>query len=237
MTEKQCTGEPPEQPLDFIEIEPGAMIERAELFYQDIRRRRTVRDFSNRPVPREIIEKAVLAAGTAPSGANRQPWQFVVVSDPAMKQKIRLAAEERERDFYLKSAPKEWLDALKPMGTNAEKPFLENAPYLIAIFIKMTDVGRDGAKQRTYYPSRSVGIATGMLITALHTAGLATLTYTPSPMAFLNEILGRPKHEHPFLVLVTGYPAEAAQVPSIDKRSLDEIATFLDSAEEENAGS
>ena len=189
--------------------------------------RRTVRHFSDRPVPREIIEECLLAAGTAPSGANLQPWQFVVVSDPKVKHKIRVAAEEEEQDFYQRRAPREWLDALAPLGTDAHKPFLDLAPYLIAIFGKNHSELPDGRRVKNYYVHESVGIATGILITALHNAGVVSLTHTPSPMGFLNTILNRPSDEKPFLLLVTGFPAEEVQVPVIQKESLDAIATFV----------
>lgn len=203
------------------------MQQRAADFYTDIQRRRTVRDFSDRPVARDIIEKCLLAAGTAPNGANLQPWHFVVVSDPEIKQKIRQAAEEEEREFYQNRAPQEWLEALAPLGTDENKPFLETAPYLIAIFAQSYGLLPDGRRVKHYYVSESVGIATGFLITALHHAGLATLTHTPSPMGFLNEILARPSNERPFLLLVVGYPAVDAAVPAITKKPLEEIATFL----------
>jgi iodotyrosine deiodinase len=215
-------------PLDQFREYPAAEMEaRAVAFYADLRRRRTVRDFSSRPVPREIIEHCLLAAGTAPNGANLQPWHFVVVSDAAVRRQIRLAAEEEEREFYHRRAPQEWLDALAPLGTDEHKPFLETAPYLIAIFGQSYSLLPDGRKVKNYYVQESVGIATGILITALHHAGLATLTHTPSPMSFLNEILQRPANERPFLLLVVGYPAEDAQVPVISKKSLEEIATFI----------
>lgn len=203
------------------------MKRRAAEFYNDVRRRRTVREFSDRPVPREIIEDCVRAAGTAPSGANMQPWHFVVVSDRSIKQKIRVEAEKEEYEFYHHKAPREWLDALAPLGTNDQKPFLEDAPYLIVIFAESYGVLPDARKVKHYYAQESVGIATGMLITAVHHAGLVSLTHTPSPMGFLNEILGRPSHERPFLILVVGYPATAATVPIINKKSLEEIATFV----------
>lgn len=213
-------------PLNFVEYSVEEMQQRAADFYAEIKRRRTVRDFSDRPVPRAIIETALRAAGTAPNGANLQPWHFVVVSDPAVKQEIRLAAEEEERAFYETRAPQEWLDALAPLGTGPSKPFLETAPYLIAVFAQSYGLAADGQKIKHYYVAESVGIATGFLIAGLHHAGLATLTHTPSPMAFLNEILDRPAHERPYLLLVVGYPADGAQVPEITKKSLDEIATF-----------
>jgi len=203
------------------------MVARAADFYADMKRRRTVRDFSDRPVPREIIENCLRLAGTAPNGANLQPWHFVVVSDLAIKKRIREAAEEEERDFYERRAPQEWLDALAPLGTDASKPFLETAPYLIAIMAQSYALLEDGRKVKNYYVQESVGIATGMLITAIHHAGLASLTHTPSPMSFLNEILDRPQNERPFLLLVVGYPADDATVPVITKKPLNEIATFL----------
>jgi iodotyrosine deiodinase len=212
---------------DYQEYPEAEMAQRAADFYADIRRRRTVRDFSDRPVDLEIVKNCLLAAGTAPNGANLQPWQFVVVSDPELKRRIRLAAEEEERDFYQRRAPQEWLAALAPLGTDERKPFLETAPYLIAIFGQSYGVLADGRKVKNYYVAESVGIATGFLIAALHNAGLATLTHTPSPMNFLNEILGRPANERPFLLLVVGYPAEDAQVPQISKKPLEEIAVFL----------
>lgn len=200
---------------------------RAIAFYEEMRRRRTVRDFSTQPVPRPILESCLRAASTAPSGANQQPWHFVVVSDPAVKTQIRQAAEAEEREFYQRRASQEWLDALAPLGTDAHKPFLESAPYLIAIFAQTYGLAADGAKIKHYYVTESVGIATGLLITALHHAGLATLTHTPSPMGFLNDILRRPANERPFLLLVVGYPAEGVLVPAITKKSLNEIATFI----------
>ena len=204
------------------------MRRRVNDFYVDIKRRRTVRDFSDRPVPRDIIETALEAASTAPSGANLQPWHFAVVSSPETKKKIREAAEAEEREFYTHRASEEWLAALAPLGTDDQKPFLETAPYLIAVFLQKFGELPDGRKVKHYYPAESTGLATGMLITALHVAGLATLTHTPSPMKFLNEILGRPKSERPFLLLVVGFPADDARVPDIQRKSLDEIASFID---------
>ncbi len=216
------------QPLSsYIEYPVGEMIQRATSFRKDMQRRRTVRHFSDRPVPREIIEECLLTAGTAPNGANLQPWHFVVVSDPKVKHEIRVAAEEEEREFYNRRAPQEWLEALAPLGTDSNKPFLEIAPYLIAIFGKNHSELTDGRKVKNYYVSESVGIATGMLITAIHNAGLVSLTHTPSPMGFLNNILNVPTDEKPFLLLVTGYPAVDAEVPVIKKKPLEEIATFL----------
>lgn len=211
----------------YREYAPAQMIERAHAFNADLQRRRTVREFSGRAVPREIIEQCLLAAGSAPSGANLQPWQFVVVSDAAKKHAIRIEAEKEEATFYNGRAPQEWLDALAPLGTDADKPFLDIAPYLIAIFEKTHSHLDDGRRVKNYYAGQSTGIACGILITALHHAGLATLTHTPSPMSFLNKILGRPKEERPFLLLVAGYPAAGVQVPDIHRKPLASIATFM----------
>ncbi|MCH7744850.1 MAG: nitroreductase family protein [Chloroflexi bacterium] len=211
----------------YTEYPSDEMKRRAADFYADIRRRRTVRDFSDRPVPREIIEDCLLAAGTAPNGANMQPWHFAVVSDPDAKRRIREEAEKEEREFYSERAPQEWLDALAPLGTDARKPFLETAPYLIVIFAQSYGVLPDGRKVKHYYATESVGIATGILITAIHQAGLVSLTHTPSPMGFLNEICGRPANERPFLLLVVGYPADDAVVPNIARKPLTEIASFI----------
>jgi nitroreductase len=212
----------------YRELPVEEMQRRAADFYADIRRRRTVREFSSKPVPREVIDDCLRAAGTAPSGANLQPWHFVVVSDPHIKARIRQEAEKVEADFYARRAPKEWLDALAPLGTDEVKPYLETAPYLIVVFSQSYRIDRDGRKMKHYYAHESVGIALGFLILAIHNAGLVSLTHTPSPMAFLNEILGRPTYERPFLILVVGYPADDAQVPSIAKKPLEEIATFFE---------
>lgn len=203
------------------------MQQKASDFYQLMSKRRSVRDFSDKPVPASVLKDAILAAGTAPSGANMQPWHFVVVQDPAVKQQIRQAAEIEERELYENRASEEWLNALAPLGTDANKPFLETAPALIAIFLKKVTLDDNGDKHKNYYTSESVGIATGVLITALHNAGLATLTHTPSPMKFLSQVLDRPSHERPFLLLVTGYPAEGTVVPDIERLPVDKIATFL----------
>lgn len=213
---------------DFRERTPDEMRSRARAFYEEVRRRRTVREFSDRPVAREVIEDCLLAAGTAPNGANRQPWHFVAISDPEIKRRIRIAAEEEEQEFYRVRAPDDWLEALAPLGTDEHKPFLERAPWLVAIFAQSYEPTSDGERRKNYYVTESVGIATGILVTACHEAGLVSLTHTPSPMGFLNGILGRPKHERPFLLLVVGYPDEGARVPDIDKKPLDEIATFLE---------
>lgn len=223
-------GPPPRMiPLEgYGERSSSEMLEAADRFAALVRRRRSVRDFSERPVPREIIERCIQAAGSAPSGANRQPWRFVAVSDPEVKRRIREAAEEEERAFYAGRAPPEWLSALAPLGTDEHKPFLERAPWLVVVFAEGYERRADGARVKNYYVSESVGIATGILIIALHSAGLATLTHTPSPMKFLNQVLGRPENERPFLVLVVGHPAEGATVPDIGRKSLDEIAVFVE---------
>lgn len=226
------TPEPPAPPSGFIPLDSyreypaDEMVSRAREFYAQLSRRRTVRDFSDRSVPREVIEQCLLAAGTAPSGAHRQPWRFVVVSDPEIKRRIRHAAEAEEREFYEDRAPEEWLEALAPLGTDADKPFLEAAPYLIAVFAERHGVGTGGQHIQNYYVTESLGIATGMLITALHHAGLVTLTHTPSPMGFLNQLLDRPKNERPFLLLVVGYPAKGAMVPDLQRKDLADIADF-----------
>jgi nitroreductase len=212
---------------DDRQLTDAEMLEAAQRFRDLLGLRRTVRDFDPRPVPREVIEACIAAAGTAPSGANQQPWHFVAVSDPNVKRRIREAAEAEEREFYERRAPDEWLEALQPIGTDWHKPFLEIAPWLIAIFVQKWGRDAAGGKVKHYYPAESVGIATGILITALHTAGLATLTHTPSPMGFLNEILERPaEDERPFLLLVVGHPASGARVPAIERRPLDAIASW-----------
>lgn len=214
------------EPLKFAEKSAEEMIAASRTFYLEMKRRRSVREFSPRPVPDEVIANAILAAGTAPSGANQQPWHFVVVSNPEKKREIREAAEIEERAFYQGRAPDEWLKALQPLGTDENKPFLEIAPCLIVVFLKKTTADENGIEHKNYYPTESVGIATGILITALHLSGLAALTHTPSPMKFLNKILARPDSERPFLILVTGYPSSAAFVPTISKYQLNQIATF-----------
>ena len=202
------------------------MAKRAADFYAEMASRRTVRQFSDRPVSREVIEDCLKAASSAPSGANMQPWKFVVVSDPDLKSQIRKKAEDEEHEFYARRATPEWLSALEPLGTDEHKPYLEMAPYLIAIFVERYGELPDGRKVKHYYAIESVGIATGMLITALHHAGLVSLTHTPSPMGFLNEILERPENEKPFLLLVVGHPSEQAMVPKIGKKPLEQVAVF-----------
>lgn len=203
------------------------MAARAATFQREMAARRTVRAFSDRPVPRAVIENCLRTAGSAPNGANLQPWHFVAVSDAALKSKIRIAAEEEENEFYTHRAPNEWLQALAALGTDAAKPFLETAPWLIAIFAQPYQVLPDGRKLKHYYATESVGIATGFLIAAVHRAGLVSLTHTPSPMGFLNKLLDRPAQEKPFLLLVVGHPAGDAQVPDIQRKSLGEISSFL----------
>lgn len=212
---------------EYREYPVETMRARAREFSRDLRRRRSVREFTDRPVPPDVIEDCLRAAVSAPSGANMQPWHFVVVRKPEIKHEIRLAAEAEERKFYEQRAPKEWLDAIAPLGTGPEKPFLDMAPCLIAIFAEVHGISAGGEHVKHYYVKESVGIATGMLITALHHAGLASLTHTPSPMGFLNEILDRPANEKPFLLLVVGYPAPDAEVPDIVKRPFEELVTFL----------
>lgn len=216
------------EPLSYyVEYSTEEMIRRAVAFRGQMQRRRTVRDFSDRPVPRALIEECLRTAGTAPNGANLQPWHFVVVSDPSIKHQIRMAAEAEEAEFYHRRAPREWLDALAALGTDEHKPFLDVAPYVIAIFGKNHSELPDGRRVKNYYVNESVGIATGLLIAAVHNAGLVSLTHTPSPMGFLNEILQMQPDARPFLLLVVGYPAEGVQVPIIQKKSLAEISTFL----------
>lgn len=213
---------------DERRLSDDAALQAARNFRALMQLRRTVREFDARPVAREVIEHCIAAAGTAPSGANQQPWHFVAVSDPGVKRRIRQAAEAEEREFYERRAPDEWLQALEPIGTDWQKPFLETAPWLVAIFVRKWGRDEAGVRVKHYYPTESVGIATGILITALHTAGLSTLTHTPSPMGFLNEILGRPADsERPFLLLVAGHAAEGARVPAIERRPLDSIASWV----------
>lgn len=222
MTSRQQT----KIPLAFEARSPQDMVERADAFYQDIKKRRTVRDFSSRSVPMQVVEKCLLAAGTAPNGANHQPWHFAVVTDRALKSRIRQAAEKEEQAFYHGRAPQEWLDALQPLGTDEHKPFLEEAPVLIVIFAENYGLDEAGEKVKNYYVAESVGIATGFLIAGLHQAGLATLTHTPSPMGFLRELLERPERERAYLILVVGYPADGAEVPDISKKPLEQFVTY-----------
>jgi iodotyrosine deiodinase len=209
----------------YREYPPAEMETRSRAFAADLARRRTVRQFSDRPVPRSVIAACIEAAGTAPSGAHLQPWHFAVIADPALKRRIREAAEAAEREFYA-GAPEEWLEALAPLGTDAHKPYLETAPYLIAVFAQRYGISPSGSRRTHYYVMESVGIATGLLLAALHHAGLVTLTHTPNPMGFLSEVLERPPNERPVMLVVAGYPAPNAVVPRLRRKPLDAIATW-----------
>ncbi len=219
-------ADPAFEPLrGYREYPPAEMESRSRGFAADMQRRRTTRQFSDRPVPRAVIEACIEAAGTAPSGAHLQPWHFVIVTEPPLKRRIRVAAERAEEEFYA-TAPAEWLAALAPLGTDANKPYLETAPYLIAIFAERYGLTEAGERRAHYYVNESVGIATGFLLAALHHAGLVALTHTPNPMGFLSELLERPANERPIMLIVTGYPASDARVPSLRRKSVTEIATF-----------
>ena len=198
---------------------------RSRIFFENLSNRRTIRDFADIPIDKKIIENCIKTASTAPSGANMQPWHFVLISDPVIKKKIRIAAEKEEKEFYDTRAPKEWLEALEPLGTDDQKPYLETAPFLIAIFMQRYGNIPNGGQIKHYYGLESVGIATGILITSIHHVGLASLTHTPSPMGFLNKILKRPDNERPFLLLVVGHPAENTKVPDIKRKPLSTILT------------
>ena len=211
-----------------MNLDTQEMIERSAEFRNELGMRRSIRSFDSKPVSGEVLENCIRSAGSAPSGANKQPWHFVVVTDPETKKQIREAAEQEEEQFYAGRAGEEWLNDISHLGTDARKPFLEIAPALIIIFARSYDITEAGDKSKNYYVQESVGIATGMLITALHHCGLATLTHTPSPMGFLSKVLKRPANERAFLILVTGYPAKGVTVPDIKRKSIDEIATFID---------
>ena len=213
--------------LQFQKITFEEMDYNANQFFQKVSSRRSVRDFSRDDFPIDIIKNCIKSASTAPSGANKQPWHFVIVKDPKIKRKIRKAAEIEEKEFYGGRAPKEWLDDLNQFGTDWNKPFLEEAPYLIVVFSKKFDINDDGTNTKNYYVSESVGIASGLLLTALHSAGLVTLTHTPSPMAFLSDILNRPPSDKPYLIIPVGFPSENAEVPNIKKKTFKEICTIL----------
>jgi nitroreductase len=217
------------RPLDYTEKPLDEMTAEAKAFYEDISKRRTVREFSDRDVPREIIEQAILAAGTAPSGANHQPWHFTVIGKGPIRTQLREAAEAEEKAFYEGKASQEWLDALEPLGTDDHKPYLEIAPWIIAVFAQRRGGVTAGENKKNYYVNESVGIACGMLLTALHRSGLVTLTHTPNPMTFVSEICGRPKDEKPYMLIVAGYPAEGAQVPehALIKKPLGDICDFI----------
>ena len=213
--------------LQFQKITFEEMDYNANQFFQKVSSRRSVRDFSSDYFPIDIIKNCIKSASTAPSGANKQPWHFVIVKDPIIKRKIRKAAEIEEKEFYGGRAPQEWLDDLNQFGTDWKKPFLEEAPYLIVVFSKKFDINDDGTNTKNYYVSESVGIASGLLLTALHNAGLVTLTHTPSPMSFLSEILNRPPSDKPYLIIPVGFPSENAEVPNIKKKTFKEICTIL----------
>ncbi|MCH8202954.1 MAG: nitroreductase family protein [Proteobacteria bacterium] len=220
------------QPIPYPErfdYPDAEMIARAGAFHAAMKKRHTVREFSDRPVPREVIETCLLTAGLAPNGANRQPWHFAVLGPGEKRRLIRQKAEAEEREFYAGRAGREWLDALKPLGTDPAKPFLETAPWLIVVFAQRYDLSPDGEKRKNYYVTESVGIACGFLVTALHNAGLVSLTHTPSPMGFLNQICGRPENEKPLMIVVAGHPAADATIPkeALNKKSLEEMASFF----------
>ena len=213
--------------LDFERVSTEETLERARRFYREMDRRRSVRDFAPDPVPREAIELAIRTASTAPSGAHRQPWRFVAIDDPETKRAIRVAAEEEEYISYEEGRmPPEWLEALAPLGTDWRKPFLETVPWIVVVFAELYGVEADGSKRKNYYVKESVGLACGLFIAALHRMGLATLTHTPSPMKFLNEILGRPENEKPFILFPVGYPAEGCEVPDLERKPLEDVAIW-----------
>jgi|TARA_B100001079_G_scaffold234607_1_gene216006 nitroreductase len=215
------------KPLEFTPIDEGEMLVKSSLYLEQMKTRRSVREFSDRPVPFEVIKNVVMTAASAPSGANKQPWTFVIVKDPDIKRQIRLAAEKEEKEFYDHRAPEEWLEDLDSLGTDWHKPFLESAPYLIVVFKKLYDVEKteetSPEHSKNYYVNESVGIASGFLLTAIHNAGLVALTHTPSPMGFLSEILSRPVNEKPFLLIPVGYPEDNTQVPVLKKKSFEEV--------------
>ena len=215
----------PQAYIHSINLKQKEMINISKDFFNKMKTRRTIRDFSSKDIPVKVLENAIKSAGRAPSGANQQPWHFVLVSNKKIKKSIRNAAEEEEKAFYTKRAPKEWLNALKHIGTDANKPHLEKAPYLIIVFAERYSVNKKSEKIKNYYVSESVGIATGFLITALHLSGLATLTHTPSPMKFLNKILNRPLNESAYLIIAVGYPGNNTTVPVISKKKISEFLT------------
>ena len=217
---------PPTVPYAVEPLSEAESLARAEAFFREMDARRSVRDFSDRPVPREIVERAIATASTAPSGAHMQPWTFVAVSEPGLKRRIREAAEAEERESYGGRMSDEWLEALAPLGTDWQKPFLETAPWLVVLFAQRWGRRADGSKRKHYYVQESCGIAAGLFVAALHRAGLATLTHTPSPMRFLSEILERPAQEAPFVLFPVGYPAEGARVPAIERKGLGEVAIW-----------
>ena len=220
-----AAGRVPYAPRSFA---PDEMAARAEAFYHEMEARRSVRDFSDRPVPRVLIERAIATASTAPSGAHMQPWTFVAVSNPGVKRRIREAAEAEERASYEGRMPDEWRDALRPIGTDWRKPFLETCPWLVVLFAQRTGMNPDGSKRKHYYVQESCGIAAGLFVAALHHAGLATLTHTPSPMRFLSEILERPANEAPYILFPVGHPAADAEVPDLRRKGLDDVAVWVE---------
>jgi len=229
MSERSAPSDPtPTDPTARVALEryepSEPPLRAAGAFYDAIRKRRTVRSFSDRPVDRAVIETLIASAGTAPSGAHKQPWRFVAVSEPDLKHRIRVEVEKVEREFYASRASERWLEDLQPFETNPDKSFLETVPWIVVVMaLRQTDEGG-----QVYYLNESVGIATGMLLTAAHMAGLATLTHTPSPMKFLRQVLGRPEHERPYMLIPIGYPSEGCTVPKIERKGLDEIAVFLE---------
>tara|TARA_R110002096_G_scaffold344921_2_gene538001 strand:+ start:275267 stop:275953 length:687 start_codon:yes stop_codon:yes gene_type:complete len=228
MNDPNTTPNTSQQPPHWTPLNPhtpeGTPLQAATEYYEFIKKRRTVRHFSDKPIPREVIEQVLLAGGTAPSGAHKQPWRFIAISDPGIKHQIRMAVEEVEREFYTDRASNRWLEDLEPFETNPDKSYIDTVPWLIIVMaLRTTDAGG-----QVYYLNESVGIATGMLLTAAHAAGLSTLTHTPSPMKFLREILDRPEHERPYMMIPIGFPADDCKVPNIDRKSLDEISVFVE---------
>jgi nitroreductase len=213
-------------PLEWSELEPAESERRAKRLFEDLARRRSVREFSSRPVPRAWIELAIRTAAGAPSGAHRQPWKFVAIADPELKRRLRIAAEAEEKESYEHRMSAEWRAALEPLGTDWRKPFLEIAPWLVVVFAELWEQRADGGKVKNYYVKESVGIACGFFIAAVHSLGLATLTHTPSPMGFLNDLLGRPANEKPYILFPVGYPAAGAQVPALTRKPLEEVAIW-----------
>ena len=218
----------PHVPLDFQPLPPEEMAARAEAFYAEMDRRRSTRFFTDQPVPKRLVELAIQTASTAPSGAHRQPWRFVAVSSADVKRQIREAAEAEEKASYEGRMSEEWLDALAPLGTDWQKPFLETVPWIVVLFAERYGLDEDGSKRKNFYVQESCGIAAGLFIAALHRMGLATLTHTPSPMGFLRDVLGRPANEAPYILFPVGYPAPDATVPDLRRKSLDEVAVFLE---------
>lgn len=218
----------PRIPYAAPDVPRDDRLARADALFRELDARRSVRDFSDEPVPRALIERAIATASTAPSGAHRQPWRFVAVADPALKRRIREAAEAEERAFYAGRAPDDWLDALGPIGTDADKPFLETAPWIVVLFAERYGLAEDGSRRKNYYVQESCGIAAGLFIAALHRMGLATLTHTPSPMGFLQELLGRPANEAPYILFPVGLPAPEATVPDLRRKALGEVSAWFE---------